>query len=186
MLGPPGSSVGGTSYICWGRTECPDTQGTELLYSGVAAGSHFSETGGGSQYLCLPEDPEFLVITPGVQNLRGYLYGTEYQAEEVNVLNGLLNHNVPCAVCYTAVRGAVVMIPGTSSWTREYYGYLMTMIHFHQRTTFECVDVNAEAIPNSATSTDPNLFYFTESRCNGINCPPYADGNELTCVVCTN
>ena len=41
MLGPPGPTDGGTSYIRynWGRTVCPDTEGTELVYSGVAAGS---------------------------------------------------------------------------------------------------------------------------------------------------
>ena len=38
--GPPGPRSGGATYIRWGRTTCPDTEGTELVYAGWAAGSH--------------------------------------------------------------------------------------------------------------------------------------------------
>ncbi|CAI8046156.1 hypothetical protein GBAR_LOCUS25510, partial [Geodia barretti] len=34
--GPPGPSSGGVTYIRWGRTTCPNTTGTELVYSGRA------------------------------------------------------------------------------------------------------------------------------------------------------
>ena len=37
--GPPGPSSGGVTYIRWGRTTCPNTTGTELVYKGRAAGS---------------------------------------------------------------------------------------------------------------------------------------------------
>ena len=84
------------------------------------------------------------------------------------------------------------MVPGTivcpSSWTREYYGYLMAARYDHSRSTFECVDVDAESIPGSAVDTNGALFYFTEIRdCDGdgFNCPPYANGVEVTCAVCT-
>ena len=82
------------------------------------------------------------------------------------------------------------MVPGTiacpSSWTREYYGYLMAEHNNHHRSTFECVDVNAESVPESAENSNGNLFYFTEMRdCAGISCPPYTSGDELTCAVCS-
>ena len=82
------------------------------------------------------------------------------------------------------------MVPGTidcpSSWTREYFGYIMAEHYGHPRSTFECVDVDAESIPGSAANTNGVLFYFTELRdCNGIQCPPYTNGIELTCAVCT-
>ena len=35
-LGPPGPSNGGVVYTRWGRTTCPDTPGTELVYTGRA------------------------------------------------------------------------------------------------------------------------------------------------------
>ena len=55
----------------------------------------------------------------------------------------------------------------------------------HHRTTYECMDVNAEGIPGSGDNDDGALFFFTETACNGIDCPPYAEGHELTCVWCT-
>ena len=53
------------------------------------------------------------------------------------------------------------------------------------RSNYECVDENAVGIPGSAANTNGNLFYFTEVLCPTINCPPYVEGNELACVVCT-
>ena len=72
-----------------------------------------------------------------------------------------------------------------SSWTREYYGYLMTERHDHYRSTFECVDQSPESIPGSIPNTDGALFFPTEVKCNGILCPPYDTQKEVTCVVCT-
>ena len=46
-------------YIRWGRTVCPDVTGTELVYEGIAAGSWYRHSGGGSNYLCLPKDPKY-------------------------------------------------------------------------------------------------------------------------------
>ena len=182
---------GGAHYIRWGRTTCPDTEGTELLYSGRTTGAHYQHRGSGANYLCLTDEPEFLDVTAGDQNLRSLLYGTEYQPQDTPpAFTDMLHHNVPCAACYTSVRGDKIMVPGTivcpSSWTREYYGYIMSERHDHHRSAFECVDVDAESIPGSAANTNGALFYFTEMRdCTGINCPPYTSGDELTCAVCT-
>ena len=49
--GPPGPSSGGVTYVRWGRTTCPDTTGTELVYNGRAGGSHYSHSGGGGNYI---------------------------------------------------------------------------------------------------------------------------------------
>ena len=46
--GPPGPTAGGVVYTRWGRTTCPSTSGTQLLYAGRAAGSWFSQSGGGA------------------------------------------------------------------------------------------------------------------------------------------
>ena len=66
-------------YTRWGRTTCPNTTGTQLLYAGRVAGSHYTEKGGGANYLCLPEQPQYSTYTAGVQVGRAYLYGAEYQ-----------------------------------------------------------------------------------------------------------
>ena len=190
LTGPPGPTAGGATYIRWGRTTCNSTAGTQLLYSGRAAGSFYNEQGGGANYLCLPDDPDFLSYTSGAQNYRAHLYGTEYQAVNTPPAFGsMTNHNVPCAVCYTPTRGTMIMIPAKTtcptSWTREYYGYIMSAYHGFQRTMYECVDSDAESVPGSSTFVGGALFHFVESRCTGIPCPPYADGKELACIVCT-
>ncbi|CAG2245608.1 unnamed protein product [Mytilus edulis] len=51
--------TGGAFYIRWGRKDCPVVNGTNLVYSGIAGGGAWKETGGGTNYLCLPHDPDF-------------------------------------------------------------------------------------------------------------------------------
>ena len=59
----------------------------------------------------------------------------------------------------------------------------------HTYLTYECVDKDPESVPglngvgwNSAQS---GLLTHVEISCDGIACPPYVAGRELTCVVCT-
>ena len=197
MTGPrgnPGPSNNGVIYTRWGNSTCPSTPGTQLLYAGRAAGSWFNRqgSGGGANYLCLPEQPQYLNYTPGTQNGRAYLYGAEYQTTVASngPLDSVTNHNVPCAVCYTLTRGIVVMIPAQytcpQSWTREYYGYLMANRNNYHRTMFECIDQSLQTVPGSEADTNGALFYHTEVKCKyGIACPPYDAHKEVTCVVCT-
>ena len=73
-----------------------------------------------------------------------------------------------------------------SSWTQEYYGYLMANSHVHHRTMFECVDQYPQSVPGSRANTEGALFYHVEVKCNyGIPCPPYDAQKEVMCVVCT-
>ena len=193
LRGPPGPTAGGLVYTRWGRTTCPSTSGTQLLYAGRAAGSWFDQKGGGANYLCLPGQPQYSTYTAGTHYGRAYLYGAEYQTAgsyDNGPFNSVSNHNVPCAVCYTPTRGTVVMIPAhmtcPSSWTREYYGYLMANHHIYHRTLYECMDRSPQSVPGSLSDTNGALFYHTEVRCNhGVSCPPYNAQKEVTCVVCT-
>ena len=105
-------------------------------------------------------------------------------------MNGLHNHNVPCAICYASNRVSLLMIPAKltcpTNWTMEYQGYLMAEQDGHkQNFIFECVDKNAQAIPGGAKNIDRALFYNVETKCVGILCPPYDEQRELACVVCT-
>ena len=84
----------------------------------------------------------------------------------------------------------MIMIPARDtcppSWTLEYNGYLMSGDAGDRRVAYECMDIDAEAIPLSGDNIDGALFAFNEiSSCNGIDCPPYEQGYELSCVVCT-
>ena len=178
-------------YTRWGKSTCPS--GAALVYSGRVAGSWFGHSGGGANYLCLPETPEYFAAYrhhPGTQHWSP-IYGTEYELQQTST-GSSHNYNVPCAVCDASTRNRVLMFPARwhcpdSTWTREYYGYLMAAHHAsnHHRTMFECVDRAMEGVPGSRYNTNGAVFYHVEATCNGIPCPPYDDQKELTCAVCT-
>ena len=76
--GPPGPLTGGLTYTRWGRTICPTTQGTQLLYAGRAGGTHWGHSGGAANYLCVPDDPDHPIqYRSGVQGL-SYVAPVEY------------------------------------------------------------------------------------------------------------
>ena len=185
-LVPP---TGGATYIRWGRTTCPSTQDTQLVYSGRAGGTHYQHKGGAANYLCLPDDPDYLQYQAGTQG-RSYITGVEYWFDSHSSLSAVNHHNVPCAVCYVATRCVALMIPAKTqcptNWTLEYDGYLASEYHNHGRTMYECVDKTPESVPElNAYSIPKTNFYLVEPYCNGLSCPPYYAGKELTCAVCT-
>ena len=106
-------------------------------------------------------------------------------------LSAVNYHNVPCAVCYVVTRCVALMIPAKTqcptNWTLEYDGYLVSEYYGRDsRTMYECVDKSPESIPGLNGGSDPRaIFYLVEPYCNGLSCPPYDAGKELTCAVCT-
>ncbi len=186
--GPPGPPSGGVVYTRWGRTTCPDTGGTELLYEGLAAGSHYNHKGGGADYLCLPKDPEYSAYQAG-EYPGNYLHGVEYETWQTGPYHSMNQHEAPCAVCYTPVRSAVLMLPAKltcpPNWTLEYSGYLMSEQYTHYRTSYKCIDKDPESVPGSSANDNGALFYFTEANCATLPCPPYNSQKEVTCAVCT-
>ena len=186
--GLPSPASGGAVYVRWGRTVCPSDQGTELVYSGRAGGSCWDHKGGGANYLCLPDDPDHLQYTSGVQGLSS-IYGVEYRPHS-GPLQNVVNHNVPCAVCHVTTRATLLMIPAKvncpTNWTTEYTGYLMTSFRSHHRSTYECIDKDPESI-SGLNGTDPYqaLLFHVEPICSGLSCPPYDREKELTCVMCS-
>ena len=160
------------------------------MYSGRAGGTRFDHKGGAANYLCMPDDPNYLQYISGVNN-RNFVAPVEYWFSTMPSLSQFNSHNVPCAVCYVATRGSVVMVPAKTQchagWTREYYGYLMSAYHTHAgRTMYECIDIDPESVPGLNTGVGPrSFFYFNEIYWNGFSCPPYNAEKELTCAVCT-
>ena len=185
VRGPGGPRSGGVIYTRWGNSSCPSVTGTQLVYSGRAAGTHYTHQGGGANHLCMPSSPQYtLRYQSGVQG-NSPLHGMEYQYPVV----GANDHNVPCAVCLATTRETVMMLPARTtcptSWTEEYEGYIMAENTDHHRSMFECVDKSQASIPGSHANTNGALFFHVEATCNGLQCPPYDTEKELTCVVCT-
>ena len=185
---PVTTGGGGVTYIRWGRTSCPTVDGTEDVYNGITAGSHYAHTGGGSNYICMVKEARYhsRSVTRGSGS---YIYGTEYETAG-NALNSLNNNNVPCAACHVTTRSAQLMIPGTDQcpggWTSEYTGWLMSERYTFKRTMYVCVDKDAQALPGLGVENGGAAMYHTSVSCNtGIPCPPYVHHKDLACVVCT-
>ena len=183
------------SYTRWGKSSCPG--GTSLVYAGRIAGTRNSHGGGGANMLCLSNAPNHLHYNPGIQQGRSFLYGAQYQtggvySGDTGPLSGVAQHNAPCAICYSPLKGDTIMIPGQTvcpaSWTREYYGYLMSSINYRKRLQYECFDRNPDTVPGQASNNQYLTLYHVEVECQhdqGISCPPYVAGREITCVVCS-
>ena len=186
QAGPAGPRSGGVVYTRWGNDSCPSVPGTELVYAGRAAGSHYTHSGSGANYLCMPPNPQYSLPTRGGFQLHGLIYGTEYEGP----LLGTQDHGVPCAVCLATSRETVLMIPARTTcptlWTTEYTGYLMSAHYQHPRSMYECVDKSQESVQGSFRDTNGALFYHVEVDCGfGLPCPPYIEELEVTCAVCT-
>ena len=179
---------GGVSYTRWGSSTCPDVPGTNLVYAGITGSSHHRDSNGGAaNHLCMPPNPDYtLTLESGLRAVGAFLYGVQYQSPLVAREVG----DVPCAVCFTATRGAALMVPAKTTcptgWTTEYIGYLMTeRTHdVHLRSIYECVDSGQEYMI-SAVPAAGGLLTHVEARCGTLKCPPYVAENELTCAVCT-
>ena len=133
----------------------------------------------------MPLNPQYSTYTPGVQG-RSYIHGAEYE----HPIGGTGNDDATCAVCYASRRETVLMVPARtscpSSWTREYFGYLMSANRRDSgRSSYICVDRAYEPVHGSQGQTDAGHLYHVEATCNSMPCPPYVNYKELTCVVCT-
>ncbi|XP_052790161.1 short-chain collagen C4-like [Mya arenaria] len=186
----------GNVYIRWGRTTCP-TNGTDLVYTGYAAGNLYTENGAADN-LCLTSEPIWGAYDDTAQSYSAKVYGTEYEFDLYT--NGgaqffgknLQDHDAPCAVCHTS-RRATVMIPGRNQcypgWTKEYSGYLVSTLSgypgFLSPSNYACMDSDAEFESADYESKNGKLMYLVEAICGSLRCPPYVNYRELTCVVCS-
>ena len=174
------------------------------MYSGYAAGSYYTDTGAAGNYLCLVPDPEWGKYSDAV-DAGAKIYGAEYEfwnpdastiqksaADQRSKLffgKPVVDDNVPCSVCRSA-RSSVLMIPGRNTcyngWNLEYAGYLAAGAHhFIAATEYVCVDAHPNTLPSGYSDQNGALFYFVEGICGSLECPPYLNGRELTCAVCS-
>lgn len=172
----------GSTYIRWGNKTCPDGDSTQV-YDGFAAGSYYSHTGGGSNYLCLPRDPQWAIYNDASQSI-SLIYGMEYEYG-----GKLQDLEVPCSVCRIP-RSSTFMLPARNEcytgWKLEYNGYLASSHYTHQRSEYICVDDDTEMTDLSKGGNENGaLIYSVEGRCGSLPCGPYVNGRELTCAICS-
>ncbi|XP_033728136.1 short-chain collagen C4-like [Pecten maximus] len=178
----------GVVYVRWGRKDCPRNT-TELVYSGYAGGSHYSNKGAAAEYVCLPPDPSW----GPKQNIRaqqpGFMYGAEF---EDNILFNVKDRNrdVPCAVCRSSNQSTSIMIPARVTcypgWTEAYHGYLASGYYNQPAASqYVCVDQQPQTLLGGGSSNDDGkLFFQVRAKCGSLKCPPYEEDKVLSCVVC--
>ncbi|XP_060560709.1 uncharacterized protein LOC132720568 isoform X2 [Ruditapes philippinarum] len=180
----------GSTYVRWGRNVCPDD--ASLIYKGFVGGKYYNEAGSGSDSICLPEDPTWSNYTDGdAKCCRGRIYGSEFHIEEPNGIfpYGIHSQDAPCAVCESK-KSTILMIPARSNcypgWKLEYSGYLMANYKGHAGPhNHICVDNHPEFILNGGAYNLQHILYLMEAQCGSLPCPPYVQGRELACVVCS-
>ncbi|XP_053374291.1 short-chain collagen C4-like [Mercenaria mercenaria] len=190
-----------SSYIRWGRTVCPGNGSTEL-YKGFMSGTFLPShlqigKGAGANFLCLPDTPLWDHYT-NTKNNDILVTGVEYNfnphlssAEQIKFFGTSVGRSeAPCAACQIS-RGSNIMIPGRNEcfagWTKEYSGYLVAGYPgYADSSEYVCLDRRPEVVFHSGDAKAENNLYFVESHCGGtLACPPYVDGRELSCVVCS-
>ena len=170
-----------------------------VVFKGYTAGSHRLHPGSGSNYLCVPNDPQWENYLSGAQNsgtVVGVAYGFSSRSynifSENNTETDLGGSPAPCAVCYVGGRSTILMIPARTQcpygWTTEYTGYLVSEYSgshsYHYRTSYICLD-EAPEITDGGRAFNQAMIYPTQVLCGTLPCSFYPTGRELTCVVCS-
>ena len=52
-------------------------------------------------------------------------------------------------------------------------------------TKYTCVDSHPDTLHGGQSDKHGRLFYLVEARCGSLKCPPYVEGRELSCGVCS-
>ena len=171
------------------------------FFKGYAAGPHWNRHGSGSNFLCLPEHPQWKTFVSGVhKSAVGEIYGVQYGVSSAifnnNVFskknnNGqtLLKRPAPCAMCYVAGR-SVVMVPARTQcprgWIKQYGGYLVSEAKGNEdrgRSNYVCWDEAPEG--GVGGRVWHSVIYPVEVRCGPLPCSEYIDSRQLACVVCS-
>ena len=176
-------------YVRWGRDDCPGN-GTNMLYNGYMAGNKWDKHGGGVNSLCLPKSPTWASYNDGYQS-GSLIYGTEIEVDSsVSAKlfgSNVHNNDLSCALC-TTNRASVVMFPGHSKclagWTTEYQGYLVASHpEWKGSSDFVCIDSNF--LKHQDRGGEERCVKPVEVKCGVLPCPPYVEGREVACVVCS-
>ncbi|KAG8176255.1 hypothetical protein JTE90_021352 [Oedothorax gibbosus] len=164
----------GATYVYWGRNNC--TEDAEIMSTGFAMSTGPPHSGGGANFLCLPEKPQ---------------YGNPVTNEKEAAFLQNLNYQFPggdssklsCATCRLASRGSVSTFIGRGSecpgdWDYVYDGLLASGSKSSFSTQFVCLDRNP--VNNEGGDEDP-------LKPDWANIVGEEDGDKqilITCVVC--
>ena len=175
------SHVKYTTYERIGNTECPDTPGTSLVYSGVTISYSFynGTPSSYSGFRCMPIKNEHINYNRGTLKYELSLQEQVYSGNVTEYGTRSNHQDAACAVCMIEGRGSIMVMPGRDkcldSWTTEYNGYLMT--------SYTCVDIEMEGL--GATGHPTRVAFLRHEVISSKVSLKYQDNNVLSCVVCS-
>jgi len=172
-----------------------------FVLKGYAAGPYHDQAGGGSNFLCLPEVPQWKNYMSSHEP-SGTIVGVEYEFHRMgpttndifNEVNGAHSDRLGvCAFCYVQGRSTVAMIPARTQcpdgWTIEYAGYLATAYSHptggHRRSSYMCWSEDLEIALLGGINENQGRIYPVEVHCGALPCDVYYDLRELACIVCS-
>lgn len=133
-------------------------------------------TGGGSNYLCLPEKPSYSKTNEGKQ-----VHNSEIDIQ--------LDRNLYCAMCERSGKNSMIMYPGShqcpEKWDLEYTGTLVAQ-RKSKRTEYVCLSQDRITNFNWRRSS-LGTTTVSEAACKILPCgeDTYRSNKNLNCVVCT-
>ena len=183
--------VSGAMYIRWGRSECPS--GSTLVYEGFVGGPYYNNPGGMSNYVCLPNEPDYVTKEPLNDNIISVIMSTEYKTDNQVFSRNTHHYDAPCVLCIAVGMTSVLTIPGKArcpgSLKTEYIGYMMAAqkSEQHQQEAI-CIDENTEVMLGSDDDAKGAALYFVVADCNHsfIPCEPYLHLVPIVCSVCSS
>ena len=185
-------------FTRWGRKSCPSK--SKMIYRGQMAGPDVDTVGGGSNYQCLPADPDLAPSSAGTNTDRNELRSVHIS---INAGSNVLpqSQHLPCVMYEATQRPSQMMIPAKSrcpsGWQSEYTGYLMSSATAYARDfrmEYICVDSKPESIRSKSNPHHwyGQVLYFASTDCSSSGtdndfdyCPPYKQKQPLLYVVCT-
>lgn len=209
--GKGGAGGGGNIYYRWGKKNCPHT--SSHVYHGQMVGPDTRLSGGGSNFLCLPDEGKYEPAAPRIKRpevpfstLKSVYYqDTSFMSTPPEDRPADFD-KVPCVAC--ELERSLIMIPGTlecptDGWSSEYQGFLASTPEIltknkknkepiqHYRMMYVCVDREAQSLgqgPSDPVLAQGSSLVLVTAECDYddsvAGCPPYQSSVPLSCVVC--
>ena len=158
-----------------------------ILSVGYVGGGHWEHFWSAAEPVCRPPDPDF--TNSSGSPYHGCMCGAEFYSNFFAPDSPY--QDLPCAVCSFPQATSVIMIPGKNTcyqgWNQEYNDFLSTNHYANPAAgKYVCIDSRPEYVPGGQRwGIHSKVFYEVVAKCGTLKCPPYIEGQPLTCVVCS-
>ena len=97
-----------------------------------------------------------------------------------------------CVVCYVADATTKIMVTGRldcgeTGFNLQYFDFLVASADAvnQPRTEYVCTDEAPEGRTGRSGDDNQGVIYEVKAGCGSLPCPPYVEGYQMTCAICT-